>query len=88
MDQGVKPYTLAYGRAGLEGARSQVDRLLQAVDPLSEKKLVALGGAYCRGGCCGDYGFEIVSGDEWGRGFWGCVRMNGARGAPCRTQSN
>ena len=32
---------MAYGRAGLEGAHSQVDRLLQAVDPLSEKKLVA-----------------------------------------------
>ncbi|MCI5166311.1 MAG: DUF3999 domain-containing protein [Candidatus Electrothrix sp. GM3_4] len=41
MAQGEKPYTLTYGRAGLEAARSQVDRLLKAVDPQSEKKLVA-----------------------------------------------
>ncbi|CAK8725721.1 DUF3999 domain-containing protein [Candidatus Electrothrix aarhusensis] len=41
MAQGEKPYTVAYGRAGLGAARSQVDRLLKAVDPQSEKKLVA-----------------------------------------------
>ncbi len=41
MAQGEKPYTLAYGRAGLGAAHSQVDRLLKAVDPESEKKLVA-----------------------------------------------
>jgi len=41
MAQGEKPYTLAYGHAGLGAARSQVDRLLKAVDPESEKKLVA-----------------------------------------------
>ncbi|CAK8724674.1 DUF3999 domain-containing protein [Candidatus Electrothrix laxa] len=41
MAQGEKPYTLAYGRAGLGAAHSQVDRLLKAVDPQSAKKLVA-----------------------------------------------
>jgi hypothetical protein len=41
LAQGEKPYTLAYGRADLGAARSQVDRLLQAVDPQSEKQLVA-----------------------------------------------
>ncbi|MGB5686024.1 MAG: DUF3999 domain-containing protein [Candidatus Electrothrix sp.] len=41
MAQGEKPYTVAYGRAGLEAAPSQVDRLLRAVDPQSAKKLVA-----------------------------------------------
>jgi hypothetical protein len=40
MAQGDEPYTLVYGRAGLQAARYQVDRLLKAVDPLSEKKLV------------------------------------------------
>ncbi|MDU9050945.1 MAG: DUF3999 domain-containing protein [Candidatus Electrothrix sp. Rat3] len=41
LAQGEKPYTVAYGRAGLGAARSQVDRLLKAVDPEREKKLVA-----------------------------------------------
>jgi len=41
MAQGEKPYTVTYGRAGLGAARSQVDRLLKAVDPQSAKKLVA-----------------------------------------------
>jgi hypothetical protein len=41
LAQGEQPYTLAYGRAGIEGTRYQVDRLLKAVDPLSEKKIVA-----------------------------------------------
>jgi hypothetical protein len=40
MAQGEAPYTLAYGRAGLQAARYQVDRLLNAVDPMREKKLV------------------------------------------------
>ncbi|MCI5149965.1 MAG: DUF3999 family protein, partial [Candidatus Electrothrix sp. MAN1_4] len=41
LAQGEQPYTLAYGRAGLQATRYQVDRLLKAVDPQSEKKLVA-----------------------------------------------
>ena len=41
MAQGEQPYALAYGRAGLGAARSQVDRLLKAVDPQSAKKLIA-----------------------------------------------
>ncbi len=40
LAQGEQPYTLAYGRAGLQPTRYQVDRLLKAVDPQSEKKLV------------------------------------------------
>lgn len=40
MAQGEAPYTLVYGRAGLQAARYQVDRLLNAVDPLNEKRLV------------------------------------------------
>ena len=41
LAQGEEPYTLAYGRAGLKATRYQVDQLLKAVDPQSEKKLVA-----------------------------------------------
>jgi len=40
MAQGDEPFTLAYGRAGLARARYEVDRLLAALDPLREKKLV------------------------------------------------
>ncbi|MGR0481276.1 MAG: DUF3999 domain-containing protein [Candidatus Electronema sp. V4] len=41
MAQGEPPYTLAYGRAGLEPARSQVGQLLKAAEPVSGGKLVA-----------------------------------------------
>ncbi len=41
LAQGEQPYTLAYGRAELQATRYQVDRLLKAVAPQSEKKLVA-----------------------------------------------
>jgi hypothetical protein len=41
LAQGEQPYTIAYGRAGLQPARYQVDRLLKAVDPQNEKKLIA-----------------------------------------------
>jgi hypothetical protein len=38
--QGQGPYTLAFGRAGLGGERSTVDRLLSSLDPRQEKNLV------------------------------------------------
>ena len=41
LAQGGKPYTLAYGHAGLKAAHYQVDRLLKAVDPLNKRLLVA-----------------------------------------------
>ena len=40
MTQGSPPYTLAYGKAGLEPARSQVGHLLRAVEPLSSGNVV------------------------------------------------
>lgn len=40
MAQGERPYTLAYGRAGLRPAHSQVEQLLKAVEPVSGSKLI------------------------------------------------
>jgi hypothetical protein len=40
MAQGERPYSLAYGRAGLEPARSQVGQLLRAVEPVSGGSLI------------------------------------------------
>ncbi len=40
MAQGTGPYSLAYGRAGLEPARSQVAQLLKAVEPVSGGTLI------------------------------------------------
>lgn len=40
MAQGEPPYTLAYGRAGLEPARSQVGQLLKATELVSSGKLI------------------------------------------------
>ncbi len=38
--EGEEPYTLAYGRAGLEPERFQVDRLLGSLDPQKKKDLI------------------------------------------------
>ncbi len=40
MAQGEGPYSLAYGRAGLEPARSQVEQLLRAVEPVNRGELI------------------------------------------------
>jgi hypothetical protein len=40
MAQGEGPYTLAYGRAGLLPAHSQVEQLIKAVEPVSGSKLI------------------------------------------------
>jgi hypothetical protein len=40
MAQGDGPYSLAYGRAGLEPTRSQVAQLLKAVEPVSGGTLI------------------------------------------------
>ncbi len=67
MAQGEKPYTVAYGRAGLGAARSQVDRLLKAVDPQSAKKLVAPAQAGSQKILGGKERLEVVEELPWRR---------------------
>ncbi|MCI5120865.1 MAG: DUF3999 family protein [Candidatus Electrothrix sp. AUS4] len=74
MAQGRGPYTLAYGRAGLGPAQYLVDRLLQALDPQSEKKLVAKAQAGAEKVLGGEERLIVAQGLPWRRWLlWGIL---------------
>ncbi|WPD23097.1 MAG: DUF3999 domain-containing protein [Candidatus Electrothrix scaldis] len=74
MAQGESPYTLAYGRVGLSQALYPVDRLLQALDPQSEKKLVARAQAGAEKVLGGEERLVMTQGLSWRRWLlWGVL---------------
>ncbi|WP_339134880.1 MAG: DUF3999 domain-containing protein [Candidatus Electrothrix sp. GW3-4] len=77
LAQGKKPYTLAYGRVGLEAAGSQVDRLLKVVDPQNEKKLVAPAQTGAQKVLGGEARLEVAQDMPWGRWLLWAVLVSG-----------
>ncbi|MCI5157343.1 MAG: DUF3999 family protein [Candidatus Electrothrix sp. AUS1_2] len=77
MAQGEGPYTLAYGHAGLGPAQYQVEQLLQAVDPQSEKKLVASTRAGAQKVLGGEERLAVTQGLPWRRWLLWIVLLSG-----------
>ncbi|MGX9727434.1 MAG: DUF3999 domain-containing protein [Candidatus Electronema sp. VV] len=65
MAQGQPPYTLAYGKAGLVPARSQVGQLLKAAEPVSGGKLVAAAEARPQRLLAGQVALELKKEIPW-----------------------
>ncbi|WP_417912342.1 DUF3999 domain-containing protein [Candidatus Electronema sp. TJ] len=65
MAQGGPPYTLAYGRAGLEPVRSQVGQLLKAAEPVSGSKLIEAAQAEPQRVLAGQAALEIKKEFPW-----------------------
>lgn len=65
MAQGEGPYSLAYGRAGLEPARSQVAQLLQAVEPVSGGALIEAAQAGAQTVLAGEAALAVKQEIQW-----------------------